>query len=69
MAAERAVQFARAGDLKAGDLRAAASRIAAIGGGPAANTAAVKENWAVRVWNMLYAGVSAIAAAALWLIG
>ena len=69
MAAERAVQFAQAADVKAGDLRPLPASIAASSGSTAGSTTTVKENWAVRVWNMLYAGISAVAAAALWLIG
>jgi hypothetical protein len=73
-AGERAVQFAELAktdgfDRKASDLRAIAASIPPSSGSPAASPATVKENWAVRVWNMLYAGVSAVAAATLWLIG
>ena len=74
MAGERAVPLVELGkadgiDRKAGNIAPAPARVPAIGGSPAAGPATVKENWAVRVWNMLYAGVSAVAAATLWLIG
>lgn len=76
MAGERALQLAELGkiagiDRKAGSLPQMPASIAATSGSgsPAAPPAAIKENWAVRVWNMLSAGASAMAAAAHWLIG
>jgi hypothetical protein len=72
MAAERAIQVVEASDLndidrKARDLRPPG--IPASGSAPASSNAPASGNWAVRVWNMLYSGMSAVAAAALWLIG